>query len=107
MRYCCDKANHIESGRKKGSGKGKNNQWAFSASASDDLDDDDWIFYTGAGCHLVRDVSILCKAEHCPSSEVFQQPDGTPLQVKQRGKVCLHSSVDGVNTEIELSSAYY
>ena len=83
------------------------NKWAFSATASDDLDDDDWILDTGASCQMVCDVSMLFKADHCASSEVFRQPDGTPLQVTKRGKVCLHTSIDGLNTEIELSSAYF
>nr|CCA17909.1 Mitochondrial Carrier (MC) Family putative [Albugo laibachii Nc14] len=105
-RYCRDKTNTTESGRKKSYVIGKNNKWAFAATASDNFDFEDWILDTGASCHLVRDVSMLFKAENCASSEVFRQPDGTPLQETKRGKAGMHTSVDGVNTEIELSSAY-
>nr|CCA19525.1 GK15001 putative [Albugo laibachii Nc14] len=72
-RYCRDKTNPIESGRKKA---------------------------------LMMMIGFLT-LERAVTCEVFRQSDGTPLQVTKRGKVCLHTSVDGLNTEIELSSAYF
>lgn len=74
---------------------------------SDDLDDEDWILDTGASCHLVRDASMLSKAEDCASRDVLRQPDGTPLRVTKRGNVCLNTFVDGVHNEVELPSAHY
>ncbi|TDH70677.1 hypothetical protein CCR75_009533 [Bremia lactucae] len=45
-------------------------KWTFSAKYGDDLNDDDGILDTRARRHLVRDVSMLTKAERCMNSEV-------------------------------------
>ncbi|CAI5719630.1 unnamed protein product [Peronospora farinosa] len=105
-RHCRNKRGRNEAKSKKSVTPSEGNKWAFAATDCDDLNDDDWILDTGASCHLVRDVSMLSKVERCANSEVVQQPDNTQLQVTQSGRARLHASVDGVDTEIELSCAY-
>lgn len=78
-RYCRNKATAQDSERMKSSRESVKSKWAFVANASDDLDEDDWSFDTGASCHLVRDVCMLFKAGDCATGDVLRQPDGTSL----------------------------